>query len=389
MQNKKSFFMGLAAGAVLMLVVVMTASISTTRARWGEHARPDMKITEILMLLERHSIIPFDTADLLTGMYRGLLGAVDDPYTQYFDAVALEAFRIRTDGVFGGIGVDSFMDNGVLTIANVFPGAPAEAAGLLPGDRIVAVDGVEVVDMEQSDINTRIRGPEGTTVRLAIERDGARFIVDVTRATIILPTVSHEMVEDDTGLIRISGFDRMTPGQFYTALTALTAQGMTALVIDVRNNPGGLMPAVVNITNHLVPEGIITYTELADGRREYYRATAGQLGLPLAILVNGGSASASEILAGAVQDTGAGIIVGTQTFGKGIVQNLMHLSDGNAIKTTTARYFTPNGTSIHGVGVTPCLVVPMAEELAVRAAALPFEEDVQLQAAVAQLRRVR
>jgi carboxyl-terminal processing protease len=157
--------------------------------------------------------------------------------------------------------------------------------------------------------------------------------------------------------------------------------GMTGLIIDVRNNPGGLMPVVVQITNRLVPEGVITYTEHADGRREYHRATEEYLGLPLAVLVNGRSASASEILGAAVQDTRAGILVGTQTYGKGIVQNLMYLSDGNAVKMTIAKYFTPNGISIHGTGVTPDIIVEMDEERTRRINTLEWEEDTQLQTA--------
>ncbi|MCL2501431.1 MAG: S41 family peptidase [Defluviitaleaceae bacterium] len=392
--NRNSFLMGLAAGILFVCLALVGYNEYGKRVTWQGTAPPNEKVQEIFDLLERYSIIPFEREELFDSMYRGLLDGVDDPYTQYFDQDALEAFRVRTEGVFAGIGVMSQMDeNGeYLTVYEVFDNSPAQESGLLSGDKFVKVDGEDVVGWPQGEITDRIRGPEGTTVRLTILRfnehgDGTLFDVDIVRALVEVPTISHNILEDRIGLIRIDGFDRMTLPQFNAALDELVQQGIRGLIIDVRNNPGGLMPVVVQITNRLVPEGIITYTEHADGRREYHRATGEYLGLPLAVLVNGRSASASEILAAAVQESGAGIVVGTQTFGKGIVQNLMYLSDGNAIKMTIAKYFTPNGVSIHGVGVTPDVVVEMDDALGRRVSTLTTEEDVQLQAAIHSLIR--
>ncbi|MCL2203355.1 MAG: S41 family peptidase [Defluviitaleaceae bacterium] len=385
--NKNSFLIGLAAGVLFMCAVILGYNAFDTRVRWGGMQPPERKVQEIFRMLERHSIFPIDREEMLTHMYRGLLEGVGDPYTQYFDAVALEAFHIRTEGVFGGIGVMSIMDpeTRMLTVANTFLGYPADKAGILPGDKIVAVDGADVVGQPQDRITNLIRGPVNTPVRLTILRpyEEKRFEVSILRALVEVPTVSHEMLAGNTGLIRLDGFDRVTLSQFEEALADLTGQNMTGLIIDVRNNPGGLMPVVVQITNRLVPYAtLITYTEHADGRREYHHAnTADHLGLPLVMLVNGRSASASEILSAAVQETGVGLLVGTQTFGKGIVQNLMYLTDGNAIKMTVAKYFTPEGTSIHGVGIAPDIVVEMDEHLSRRIGSLDFEEDVQLQAA--------
>jgi carboxyl-terminal processing protease len=388
--NKKIFLLGLAAGAVLMCFTLFGYNVYTTRAAWQGLPSPDAKVQEIFGMLERYSIIPFDKGEMLTGMYRGLLEGVGDPYTQYFDQVALEAFQMRTEGMYAGIGVMSIMDpeTRALTVATVFRGTPADEAGLLPGDKIIAVEGADMVGQPQEYITNLIRGPVDTTVRLTILRpyEGRRFEVDIIRALVEVPTVSHEMLDGNIGLIRIETFDRVTLPQFNNALEELTGQGMAGLIVDVRNNPGGLMPIVVQITNQLVPRGIITYTEHADGRREYHHATEDYLGLPLAVLVNGRSASASEIISAAVQDTGAGVLVGTQTFGKGIVQNLMYLSDGNAIKMTIAKYFTPNGTSIHGVGITPDVLVEMCEDLSRRIGALELEDDEQLQAGLRVLR---
>jgi carboxyl-terminal processing protease len=380
--NKKSFFIGLATGTLLVCLVFLGLGAYNTRVRWEGLPSPDAKVQEIIGLLERYSIIPFEREELMTGMYRGLLDAVGDPYTQYFDSLALEAFQMRTEGVLAGIGVMSIMnpDSNMLTVLTVFEGSPAYAAGLLEGDKIESVNGINMVGQPQNEITDMIRGPVGTTVRLTVLRPNEEryFDVEIVRALVEVPSVSYEMLPANVGLIRIDTFDRATLPQFNAALEALTAHGMAGLILDVRNNPGGLMPVVVHIANQFVPQGIITYTEHADGRREYHHATEEYLGLPLAVLVNERSASASEILSAAIQDTGAGIIVGTQTFGKGIVQNLMYLSDGNAIKLTIAKYFTPKGTSIHGVGITPNFIVEMDEHLNRRIGALPLEEDVQL-----------
>ncbi|MCL2603425.1 MAG: S41 family peptidase [Defluviitaleaceae bacterium] len=400
--NKNSFLMGLAAGIVFVCLALVGYNEYGKRVVWQGTTPPNTKVLEIFDLLDRYSIIAFEREEMFDGMYRGLLDGVDDPYTQYFDQDALEAFRVRTEGVFAGIGVTSLMDESgeYLTVYEVFDNSPAHNAGLLAGDKFLAVDGESVVGQPQGEITDKIRGPEGTTVRLTMLRpdeydedyngdsaDGLIFDVHIVRAMVEVPTVFYQMPEDGIGLIRIDGFARMTLPQFNEALDDLIGQGIRALIIDVRNNPGGSMPAVVQITNRLVPEGIITYTEHADGRREYHRATEEYLGLPLVVLVNGRSASASEILAAAVQDTGAGTIIGTQTYGKGSVQNLMYLSDGHAVKMTIAKYFTPNGISIHGIGVTPDVVVEMDEALSRRTGMLTLDEDVQLQAAIYSLTR--
>jgi len=389
MNNIKGFAMGMVTGILLMLTIIMGYSIYDRQVRWGGGMSPNEKVNHIYNLVSRHSIMPFDRHEMIENMYRGFLAGVGDPYTQYLCLDAVQAFRTRTGGTFVGIGVRVIMDpaDRKLTLVNVFQNAPAGEAGLLPGDKITAVDGADVVGRSQQEILALITGVAGTSVNLDIFRpyDNTRFNVDIVRAQVIVPSVFHEMIETEngrTGYIRIESFERPTYEQFGSAIEELMADGMDSLIIDVRNNPGGLLDVVVDMTNMLVPQGIITFMEDASGRREYHRSDETYLGIPLVILINERSASASEVLAGAVQDTNVGTLVGEQTFGKGIVQRILPLPDGTEIKLTVAQYFTPSGISIHGVGLTPCFEVAMDESLSRRIGNLPMEEDAQLQIAL-------
>ena len=396
MKNKKGFFLGLFTGITLVLVVILGFNVYARQSRWGGLS-PNEKVSEIFNLVTRYSIMPYDRSLMIENMYRGLVAGIGDPYSQYFDIDARQAFTIRTEGTFVGVGIQVIMDpvDRVLIIVRVFRDAPARAAGLQPDDRIIAVDGIDVIGRAQDEIMSMIRGEAGTDVTIEIFRpdENKRFEVTITRAQIIVPTVYHELIETPggrTGYIRIEAFERPTLQQFDTALRDLTSQEICSLIIDVRNNPGGLMEVVTRITNTLVPQGIITFTEDVNGRRQYHRSNATYLGLPLVVLINGRSASASEVLAGAVLDHGTGTLVGEQTFGKGSVQNLFDISDGTAVKLTIAKYFTPNGTSIHGVGLPPCFPVEMEESLSRRIGDdLPIEEDVQLQIALRVLEHKR
>ena len=392
MDNKKSFALGLAAGIVLMIIAVFGHTVYVRHTRWGGQMDPNSKIMEIYTLLNNVSMFPFDKSEMLENMYRGFLDGVGDPYTQYFDREARVAFSERTGGEYVGIGVLVIPpETGAVIIANVFRDSPAALAGILPGDKIVGVDGEDMTGRSLEEVISLIRGAEGTPVSLTILRpyENKRIDMDLVRSRVTIPSVFYEMMPDQVGYIRIEGFDMATRAQFTTALENLVDQGMTGLVLDVRNNPGGVLNVVAYIANRFIPEGVITYTINAGGRRDDYPSDDEYLGLPLVVLINGRSASASELLAGAIQDTGMGVLVGEQTFGKGIVQHLLELSDGSAIKVTVAKYFTPNGTSIHGVGVAPDLVVEMEEALSRRIGYLELEEDVQLLAALRVLRGLR
>jgi len=392
LEDNKSFLKGLGMGslitAMVLLIVVAGFDVYARQSRW-RGVDPNTKIMEIYNLISELSIVPFDKAEMLDNMYRGFLEGVGDPYTQYFNADALAAFRARTEGAFVGIGVMISVeaDDPYVTIASTFRDAPAALAGILPGDRIVGVNGIEVAGRLREDVVGMISGPEDTSVTLTIYRpyESKRFDVEIIRARVEVPSVFHEMFYTDSGAIgyvRIEGFDQVTAGQFDDALSELYAEGMEGLIIDLRNNPGGLLHAVNHITDRLIPEGIITFTIDASGERENFYSDDTYLGLPLVLLVNERSASASEVLSGAVRDTEIGTIVGTQTFGKGIVQNLLPLSDGTAIKLTVQTYHTPNGECIHGVGIEPHVIVEMPEDLSRRIGSLEPEEDIQLQTAI-------
>lgn len=391
-ENRRSFIMGLGMGffaaAIFMIITVAGYTAYARAVRWNG-IDPNTKIMEIYHLMDRFSIVPFDKEEMLENMYRGFLEAVGDPYTQYLDARALAAFHERTDGVFVGIGVMISVepDCPYVTIASTFRGAPAAEAGILPGDKIVAVNGVSVGGAMREEVVGKITGEAGTSVVVTIFRpyENERFDVEIIRARVEVPTVFHEMHFTDRGLIgyiRLEGFDRLTAGQFESALAELYNDGMKGLILDIRNNPGGLLCSVNEITDRLIPEGIITFTVDASGNRENFYSGSDHLGLPLVLLVNGRSASASEVLSGAVRDTGTGTLMGTQTFGKGVVQNLLYLTDGTAIKLTVQKYHTPNGECIHGVGITPHVIVEMSDDLSRRIGNLTLEEDIQLQAAI-------
>jgi len=392
MEKRKSFFTGMAVGVLLMLVFMVGANAYDRHVRWGGRMSPNQKVMEIYTLLNNHSIMPFDMDEMLENMYRGFLAGVGDPYTMYFDYEAVQAFHERNEGTFVGVGINVMMDpeDMTLTIVNVVEDSPAYHMRLLPGDKVLAVDGVDAVGRPLPEVMGMIQGEEGTEVSLLIIRpyEDIRFEVNIVRRRIENQTVHHQMI-DDIGYIRITRFEQPTLPQFNAAMEELQEKGMTGLIVDVRGNPGGLLNIVGRITEQLIPEGFVVFTEDVNGNRHYTPSDEDYLGLPLVVLVNGSSASASEVLSGAVKDTGVGVIVGEQTFGKGIVQSLLYLSDRTGIKLTISKYFTPSGESIHGVGVTPDVIVEMEETLARQIGELPLYKDVQLQAAIEVVGRIR
>ena len=385
MQKKRFFAFGMLVGMALMLGLSFVSRPIRSQLLWGGLLPPEAKILEIYSLLEAHSIIPVEKNVLLDNMYRGLLEGVGDPYTYYFNRDALAVFLERNEGSYAGVGMVVTMDfeDDKVTVVTVFAGSPAEEAGMLPGDKIIEVDGEDMIGRRVDEVTTLVRGVPGTQVRLRILRGSETINKLITRQQVYIPTVSHRMLDDGIGFLRIESFDGVTATQFSEAYIDLRAQGLHGLIIDLRNNPGGSLQTVVHISNLLLPEGTILYTENSRGERTVYRSQDdNRIDVPLVILVNGGSASASEVLTGAVRDHGVGTVVGQQTFGKGVVQSLLALSDGSAVKVTTSRYYTPNGTSIHGEGIEPDYIVEVDRETAMMAARLEFDEDIQLQKAV-------
>jgi carboxyl-terminal processing protease len=318
-------------------------------------------------------------------MYKGLLEGVGDPYTYYFEQNELANFMTRTEGVYAGIGllVTTGTEDRIVTVVNVFADTPAERAGIEPGDQIHEVEGTDVTSFRLEAVIDLIVGPPGTSVNITVYRPLAnQFLdLDITRELISIPSVSHQMMDNDIGFIRIDQFDRATIRQFGEAFYELLGNGMQGLIIDVRNNPGGLMESVVQIADMILPPGIITYTEDKQGKRVEQKSGEDYKQVPMVILVNEGSASASEILGGAARDLAGSILVGNKTFGKGIVQNIFDLSDGSGIKVTTSVYFTPNGVNIHEEGLIPDYIVEVDREISWRAGSLSFDEDIQWQRA--------
>ncbi|MCL2851732.1 MAG: S41 family peptidase [Defluviitaleaceae bacterium] len=389
--HRAHFIRGLIFGIVSVLIVLSAAFFvgGAGRPASTHVLDPSAKIQEIMAILESHSVNNFDIEVMTEAMFIGLLYGVGDPYTAYMDRRTLASFLENTEGRYAGIGVRVQLDplDNRIQILQVFPNGPSAHVGLEPGDKIVRVNGTEVSGSNFDEAISMMRGTPATRVNLTILRAQAgTFDVEITRAEVEVPSVDHRMLDDEIGYIRISNFDRMTYPQFMTALNSLGQSNMRGLVIDVRNNPGGLLDSVVRITNELVPRGLIVYTEDKHGNREEMRGNSRQLDIPLVILVNENSASASEVLAGAVRDTGSGILVGNTTFGKGVVQSLFQLSDGSGIRVTVARYYTPGGYSIHGEGITPDILIPTDRETSMRIMSLEQWQDEQLTAAMDSLR---
>lgn len=304
----------------------------------------------------------FDNVDDETAannIYKAYLSSYGDKYTVYYTPEEYKSLVESTSGTFYGIGaVCQKSDEGGIVIVEPYSNAPAYKAGVRKGDRVIKVDGKDIMDMDLSAAVALIKGDKGTQVKLTVVRDGQTMDFSITRDAVNIKTVDYEMREDSIGYIIISQFDDVTTEQFKDALNDLQNQGMKGLVIDVRSNPGGVLSVVVDIVDQIVPKGLIVYTEDVDGnRKEYNGKSNNELSIPIAVLVDGNSASASEIFAGALQDYGKAKIIGTQTFGKGIVQTIQPLTDGSAIKYTIAKYYTPKGQDIHGHGVTPDIVV--------------------------------
>jgi len=387
--NRSSFLKGMFFG-ILSFCLLLSILIFTGNNR-PIVLDPATKMQEILTILEFHSVNEFDVEIMTEAMFMGFLFGVGDPYTSYMNRESLAAFRESAEGRYAGIGVRVQIDqaDNRIQILQVFQGGPSYQAQLEPGDKIIKVNGEDVSSVNFDDAVSMMRGTPGTPVTLTILREFANetFEREIIRAEIEVPTVEHRMIDDEIGYIRITNFDRQTHPQFMQALANLRQRGMQGLVIDVRNNPGGLLDSVVRITNELIPEGTVVYTVDSRGNRDVSRSNNRQLNLPLAVLVNENSASASEVLAGAVRDTSSGVLVGNQTFGKGVVQSLFPLSDGSGIKVTIARYYTPGGYSIHGEGITPDILIETDRETSMRIMSLSQDEDEQLQAAIGSVRQ--
>lgn len=362
------------------------ASSSTSENDSVDFDAVNTKVNTIQELIKQYYLNDIDYDKLESGIYSGLVSSLGDPYSTYYTKEEFDLLMESTSGTYSGIGALLSQDpkTGVISIIKVYEGTPSEEAGLHEGDMIYKVDDLEVTGMDLAEAVTHIKGEESSKVHMSIAREGEDGYLefDVVRRKIEVPTVTSKMMDNKVGYISVSEFDDVTYEQYTKALDQLIADGMTGLVIDLRDNPGGNLDVVCKMVDEILGEGLIVYTQDKNGEKQEWNSDASnKLKVPLAVLVNGNSASASEIFAGAVKDYKIGTLVGTKTFGKGIVQQLIDLKDGSALKLTIASYFTPNGTNIHGVGIEPDEKVELNES-AKEDNVIEPEEDNQLQKAI-------
>lgn len=373
MDNKKGFLKGALTGALAMLVItaVIGAGVivinhidlgnmkkSGSDQVVGQYT--EKKLEELKGLIDEVYLHEeeVDEEALTEGIYQGYIAALNDPYSAYYTAEETKEMMESTSGEYSGIGalMSQNRETGVITIANVYENSPAAEAGMKNEDILYKVEGEEVTGVDLSEVVTRVKGEEGTEVKMTLLRGADRQEIEVTavRRKLQTQTVSYEMKEGQIGYIRVSEFDEVTLEQFREAKAALESQGMASMLIDLRGNPGGNLSTVCDMLREILPEGLIVYTEERDGERTEYKCDGKTpWEKPLAVLINGASASASEIFAGAVQDYGIGQLVGTTTYGKGVVQQLFPMTDGTMVKLTIAEYFTPKGRNIDGTGIVP------------------------------------
>ena len=388
---KKEFWKGF--GAALVLVLAVGAAWKPVCRMIPWHSIPfevplsrSAKVEIMESYLDQYYVEEFDETLAEEMLFSGMAAGVGDRYTYYMPEETLEQYLENTNGNFDGVGIEVYTtQDGEVVISRVMEGQPAQQAGLQEGDVIIGVDGEDMRGKMISDVAAKIRGKAGTEVTIEVLRKstGETLKMTMQRAVVVMESVDSRMINGKIGYISISGFKENTYDQFKTALDALQKDGMKGLVLDLRDNPGGLVKSVYQIGEESLPEGTMVYTLDKKEKRDDLKCDGTYLDIPLVVLVNENSASASEILAGAVKDTDRGTLVGMQTFGKGLVQRLFTLPDGSGLNVTIQKYYTPKGTSIHGIGIEPDEVVQLGEKyLATALTDIPEDEDAQLQKAM-------
>lgn len=383
MNDKKSFIFTIVITAVCASLLTGAVKDIIDAKVGGESMQ---KISVVKKMLSEYSLFEVDEEKISDYASMAMAAAVDDPYTAYYTKKEFSSYRDNLVSSYLGIGaiIGADIKNDRLVIVSCYEDSPADLAGLKAGDIILEID-KEVYGADQSTQAAMYikDGNEGSSVLLTVEREGKRLDIEVIRGPVVKQSVKSQMLDEKSGYIRITGFESKTKSdekdtydEFCEHLSALQAAGMERIILDLRDNPGGDLNVVCKIADKLLPQGLITYTEDKRGKRETIESDREELDMPMAVLVNGGSASASEILTGALKDHKKAIIIGEKTFGKGIVQTVYPFSDGSGISITTAKYYTPGGVCIHGIGIEPDIVVEGNAEKGV--SELTMGEDTQL-----------
>ena len=339
--------------------IVLGPKENGTTAYHGDLVDQDTldRVEELIAYMDLYYYEDYDESDIQDAICKGTLEGLGDPYSVYYTADEYADLQVSTSGSYAGIGAGLIQDAKTMevTVSKVYESTPAEEAGLEKNDQILMVDDIDATSMELTNLVKNIRGEAGTVVHLTIYRESTdeTLELDVERREVNLPSVTGKMIDDKIGYMEISEFQTNTAKQFDTILADLQDQGMEGLVVDLRGNPGGLVTAVVDVLDTILPEGTVVYTEDKYGNRDTYTSDPDCLKCPIVVLVDENSASASEIFAGAIKDYKYGKLVGKTTFGKGIVQTIFPLENGAAVKVTTAKYYTPKGNNIHGTGIDP------------------------------------
>ena len=353
---------------IAVLLIAIISSISTLGLIYYALGFNEQGFSNLMRFITAYRFIETkyvnDTDDvkLIDAAIDGMVKSLNDPHSNYLSPKMYKTLMEQTEGSFAGIGVVMGMDNEQkIHIVGIMENSPGQKAGLQEGDEILAVDGVPVTQMAFDEVATHVRGQAGTDVVLTIMRDNANQDITITRDNIKLKTVGHKMLDNNIGYIQIVSFSEDTANEFNEAYNDLKNQGMKALVLDLRNNPGGLLTTCVEIAKKLVPKGEIVSIVDKQGNKETYSSSLEAPEYPLVVLINKNSASASEILSGAIQDTKAGTIIGNTSYGKGSVQTILPMFEDDAVKLTIAKYYTPSGRSIDGTGITPDIEINLDE----------------------------
>lgn len=353
---------------IAVLLIAIISSISTLGLIYYALGFNEQGFSNLMRFITAYRFIETkyvnDTDDvkLIDGAIDGMVKSLNDPHSNYLSPKMYKTLMEQTEGSFAGIGVVMGMDNEQkIHIVGIMENSPGQKAGLQEGDEILAVDGVPVTQMAFDEVAAHVRGQAGTDVVLTIMHDNTNQDITITRDNIKLKTVGHKMLDNNIGYIQIVSFSEDTANEFNEAYNDLKNQGMKALVLDLRNNPGGLLTTCVEIAKKLVPKGEIVSIVDKQGNKETYSSSLEAPEYPLAVLINKNSASASEILSGAIQDTKAGTIIGNTSYGKGSVQTILPMFEDDAVKLTIAKYYTPSGRSIDGTGITPDIEINLDE----------------------------